>query len=151
MTIRIWPSKARDRDNDVAHVVTALLRLAAATAERTRERLGAGAYEADFAAGERLRLDEAITFALEEKPEYISAEVRAARPRTELAKREIEVGWLVAEGLTNKEIAARLFLSDRTIESHVRHILNKLGLASRVQIASWFSRDESHVTSVGSH
>ncbi len=127
-----------------------MVKLAAATAESTRERLGARTYAADFAAGERMRLDEAIAFALEEKPEYIPPEARAARPRTELAKREIEVGRLVAEGLTNKEIAARLFLSDRTIESHVRHILNKLGLASRVQIASWFSRDESHATSVGS-
>jgi non-specific serine/threonine protein kinase len=127
-----------------------VVKLAAATAERTRDRLGAGAYAADFAAGERMRLDEAIAFALEERPEYTPADARTSHPRTELAKREIEVGRLVAEGLTNKEIAARLFLSDRTIESHVRHILNKLGLASRVQIASWFSREESRATSVGS-
>jgi DNA-binding NarL/FixJ family response regulator len=68
-----------------------------------------------------------------------------------LAKREVEVGRLVAEGLTNKEIASRLFLSDRTVESHVRHILNKLGLTSRVQIASWFSRDDSQATSASLH
>jgi predicted ATPase/DNA-binding CsgD family transcriptional regulator len=123
--------------------------LAAATAERAAEMLGASAYAADFAVGERMSLDDAMAFALEEKAEYLPAEPRAARG-TELAKREIEVGRLVAEGLTNKEIAARLFLSDRTVESHVRHILNKLGLTSRVQIASWFSRAESQSSSVGS-
>ena len=127
-----------------------VLELAASTDERARKVLGAHNYAEEFAAGERMRLDEAIAFALEEDPESIRMEAGAARPPGELAKREIEVGQLVTEGLTNKEIAARLFVSDRTIESHVRHILNKLGLTSRVQIASWFSQQESRTTSVGS-
>ena len=56
-----------------------------------------------------------------------------------LGAREEEVGTLVAQGLSNKDIAARLFLSVRTVETHVHHVLNKLGVNSRTQIAVWFS------------
>jgi DNA-binding NarL/FixJ family response regulator len=43
------------------------------------------------------------------------------------------------DSLSNKEIAARLFLSVRTVETHVHNLLNKLGVNSRTQIAVWFS------------
>jgi DNA-binding CsgD family transcriptional regulator len=56
-----------------------------------------------------------------------------------LAKREAEVARLVADGLTNKQIGARLFISERTVENHVRNIMNKLGFSSRAQIAGWIS------------
>jgi DNA-binding NarL/FixJ family response regulator len=56
-----------------------------------------------------------------------------------LAKREADVARLVAEGLSNKQIGARLFISERTVDSHVRGILNKLGFNSRAQIASWMA------------
>ena len=55
-----------------------------------------------------------------------------------LSPRELEVASLVADGLTNKQIAAKLFLSGRTAQNHVQHILTKLGLENRTQIASWF-------------
>ena len=45
----------------------------------------------------------------------------------------------VADGLSNKEIGARLFISERTVESHVRSIMNKLGFNSRAQIAGWMT------------
>lgn len=54
-----------------------------------------------------------------------------------LTKREREVSDLIADGLTNKEIAGRLFVSQRTVEGHVEHTLAKLGFGSRVQIAAW--------------
>ena len=54
-----------------------------------------------------------------------------------LAKREAEVARLVAEGLSNKQIGGRLFISERTVDSHVRSVLNKLGFNSRAQIAAW--------------
>jgi DNA-binding CsgD family transcriptional regulator len=57
-----------------------------------------------------------------------------------LTAREQEVAALVAEGLTNPEIAARLVLSRRTVEKHVEHVLAKLQLATRAQIATWAVR-----------
>jgi DNA-binding NarL/FixJ family response regulator len=55
-----------------------------------------------------------------------------------LSPREREVAALVAEGRTNKEIAAALYLSERTAQNHVQHILTKLGVANRTQIAAWY-------------
>ena len=57
--------------------------------------------------------------------------------RDGLSLREREVAELVAMGLSNKEIAARLHLSVRTVESHVRHALTKTGLVNRTQLATW--------------
>ena len=65
--------------------------------------------------------------------------IGAQRKGVVLGAREEEVGTLVAQGLSNKDIAARLFLSVRTVETHVHHLLNKLGVNSRTQIAVWFS------------
>ncbi|TCO48511.1 putative ATPase [Kribbella antiqua] len=57
-----------------------------------------------------------------------------------LSVRELEVAGLVAEGLTNRQIAARLVISERTAQNHVQHILTKLGFATRSQIAAWSTR-----------
>jgi DNA-binding CsgD family transcriptional regulator len=54
-----------------------------------------------------------------------------------LSAREAEVAKLVAEGLTNRQIAERLVISERTAQNHVQHILTKLGFTSRSQIAAW--------------
>jgi non-specific serine/threonine protein kinase len=54
-----------------------------------------------------------------------------------LTGRQREVAALVAQGLTNREIAEALIVSERTVHSHVRAILNRLALTSRTQIASW--------------
>lgn len=59
------------------------------------------------------------------------------RSSLQLTPREREVAELVGQGLTNREIAARLYLSERTAENHVQHILTKLDLANRSQIAVW--------------
>lgn len=58
-------------------------------------------------------------------------------PGVALTRRELEVADLVAQGLTNREIASRLFLSERTAQNHVQHILDKLDLPNRSQIALW--------------
>jgi DNA-binding CsgD family transcriptional regulator len=54
-----------------------------------------------------------------------------------LSKRELDVARLVASGMTSRAIAERLFLSERTVESHLEHILTKLGFSSRAQVAGW--------------
>ena len=54
-----------------------------------------------------------------------------------VSPREQEIAALIARGLRDREIAAALVLSERTVHAHVRHLLAKLGLASRGQIAAW--------------
>jgi non-specific serine/threonine protein kinase len=88
--------------------------------------------EADrvWAQGWRLGMDDAIALA------FGSAKPRPTGP-TGLSARELEVVRLVSDGLSNKAVAARLHLSVRTVESHVRHALAKLRLDNRTQLATW--------------
>ena len=61
----------------------------------------------------------------------------AASAGAGLSPRELEVAALVARGLTNKQIGETLFVSERTAENHVQHILVKLGFSNRSQSAAW--------------
>ena len=65
-----------------------------------------------------------------------------------LSRRELEIAGLVAEGLTNREIAGRLFISERTVDGHLEHVREKLGVNTRAQIAAWVVRHDmvSHET-----
>lgn len=54
-----------------------------------------------------------------------------------VTRRELEIAQLIAAGLSNREIARKLFLSERTVDNHVQHLLNKLTFHSRAQIAAW--------------
>ena len=65
-----------------------------------------------------------------------------SRPPTPLTPREQDVAALVAKGLTNREIAGQLYLSERTAQNHVQHILTKLLLANRSQIAVWVTANQ---------
>jgi DNA-binding CsgD family transcriptional regulator len=69
--------------------------------------------------------------------EALLDDLTAAAGTALLSSREREVAALVARGLTNREIAHTLFVSERTAENHVQHILVKLGFGSRAQIAAW--------------
>jgi non-specific serine/threonine protein kinase len=102
--------------------------------------LGARALESEAETGRMLPRAEAIAYGLGEKA------LRPGAPSTTnanspLSKRELEVARLVAGGLSNKEIGSRLFLSERTGETHVSKILNRLGINSRVEIASWVAQE----------
>jgi non-specific serine/threonine protein kinase len=82
-----------------------------------------------------LAFDDAIAYALQQKPQ--AEPPPANTDTTTLTRRQREVADLVAEGLTNKEIADRLVISPRTADTHVEHILTKLGFTTRTQIATW--------------
>jgi predicted ATPase/DNA-binding CsgD family transcriptional regulator len=108
----------------------------ASAKQLARESLGPAAFETEYAAGKRMTRDEALRLALGEAApaQGTSANGTDASP---LAKREVEVAGLIADGMSNKQIAARLFISEATVASHVRHIMDKLGFNSRSQIAVW--------------
>ena len=63
--------------------------------------------------------------------------VEVKRLNARLSQRELVVARLVAEGLSNRQIAKRLFISERTAESHLERVRNKLGVHNRAQIAAW--------------
>ncbi len=59
----------------------------------------------------------------------------------ELTGRELEILSMVGDGMTSKEIADRLFISENTVRNHIRNILDKLGLSSRFEAAQWAYRE----------
>jgi DNA-binding CsgD family transcriptional regulator len=65
---------------------------------------------------------------------------REAHGLASLSEREREIAALVGDGLTNREIGARLFLSEKTIETHLTRVFQKLGVRSRAQVAAEVAR-----------
>lgn len=93
-------------------------------------------FDAAWSEGATLSTEEAIAYALRGRGER-------KRPTTgwgSLTPAELDVVRLVAEGIPNKDIATRLFVSPRTVQSHLRHVYYKLGLTSRVQLAKEAAR-----------
>ncbi|MGW5360152.1 ATP-binding protein [Actinopolymorpha pittospori] len=109
---------------------------------RTRHALGAEAFDAALKKGAELPRDEVIARALAEKTSPPGT--TAARPESALTltKRERQVAGLVAEGMTNREVATTLVISQRTAETHVENILTKLGFTSRTQIVAWVAQQQ---------
>jgi len=96
-------------------------------------------FDAAWAEGASLSTEEAIAYAQRGRGER-------KRPSTgwaSLTPTELDVVRLVADGIPNKDIATRLFVSPRTVQSHLRHVYNKLGLTSRVQLAQEAARQLS--------
>jgi non-specific serine/threonine protein kinase len=102
--------------------------------QRTRDALGEPAYRAAFTRGAQMPLDEAIAHALEQPWRTTPADPLAAA--TPLTRREGEVADLIAQGLTNKEIAAKLVISPRTAEARSRG----LGANHKLTSATWTCR-----------
>jgi non-specific serine/threonine protein kinase len=109
-----------------------------------RARLGEAGFQAAWAAGQSVSLDDAIAVALETnnpegRPETGQRPVQATGP---LTLRERQVATLIARGRSNRGIAQELVITEATAAKHIEHILNKLGLSSRAQIAVWVAQHE---------
>ncbi|MBV9353894.1 MAG: hypothetical protein JO023_00055, partial [Chloroflexi bacterium] len=116
-----WPSERRYLDGWLA------------VARRT---LGPSAYQRAWDDGRASTLDQAVSLA----EALLVVPPAAAAPTEVLSPREQEVAVLLAQGLTNKQIASELVVSPATVRSHVEHILDKLDLRSRAQVATWASQ-----------
>jgi DNA-binding NarL/FixJ family response regulator len=106
--------------------------------EVAKAALGDSAQQACLEDGRRLSRDAAIALALGEAAPASTAG-KAGTGAGPLTNREAEVAHLVADGLSNRQIAARLLISDHTVDSHIRRILSKLGVRSRTQVATWIA------------
>ncbi|WP_246154715.1 ATP-binding protein [Saccharopolyspora hirsuta] len=111
---------------------------------RARAALGEGAFAELAAETANLPLLEGLATAVGGKPR--PAPVRREPQRGPLTRREFQVAEAVSQGLSNKEIAARLVISQRTAEAHVEHILTKLDFGSRTQIAAWIAGQQEAAT-----
>ena len=105
---------------------------------RTREALGEQEYAAAASAGAALPFHDAVVLALGRRSGTSRPRDRAGdESAVRLTRREREIAGLLAQGLSNREIAETLVMAQRTAEGHVARILGKLGLSSRDQVAAW--------------
>jgi len=108
-----------------------------------RAQLNQAMWEAAWAEGRAMTPEEAVEYALSEEEKPLPSvspppeESLDGRQPAKLTRRQQEVAALVGRGLTNRQIAEELSISERTVDAHLREILGKLGLDSRVQIAAW--------------
>jgi DNA-binding NarL/FixJ family response regulator len=112
--------------------------LAGLDRQRPRAAMGAGAFESGYSAGRALDLAQVLAA-------LVCTDAAAGQPQaavsgeavTVLTPRERDVLKLVAQGLSNSDIARRLVLSEHTVHRHLANILRKLGLSSRAAAAAW--------------
>jgi predicted ATPase/DNA-binding CsgD family transcriptional regulator len=107
-------------------------------ADAARNSLGEERFDALTGRGYAMSLSVALAVARSEAPAAPPADTAASGAAVKsLTRREKEIAELVADGLGNREIAERLYLSKRTVDSHLEHIFTKLGFTSRTQVTAW--------------
>jgi DNA-binding NarL/FixJ family response regulator len=110
-----------------------------------RSRLDESVFSNAWAEGSAMTLGEAIGYALHgERPTSPASHLMAHEPvaggrQVVLTRREQEIAILIAEGLTNRQIASELSISEHTVASHVAKAMKKLGLSSRTRLAAWMA------------
>jgi non-specific serine/threonine protein kinase len=106
-----------------------------------REALGDAEFRSAWEAGRAMSTEQAVELALAAEqplPEQPDRSQHGSKQHvTELSPREQQVAALLVQGLTNRQIAEQLVVTDRTVAAHIEHILDKLGFASRHQVAAW--------------
>ncbi len=102
-----------------------------------QDALGEGRYAALFRGGAAQPLDRIVRLAASDDDELPTA----PDPPDPLTEREREIAVLVAEGMSNRDIARQLAIAKRTVDAHLRHIFVKLGISSRVRLATWLDPD----------
>ena len=141
---RLWGAAGSLREAIGASLSPVEVRAFQPYVEAARAGLDAAAWDGAWSEGRAMTVDEAAAYALArgERPARpkrspISKNPSSGRqPEGVLTRREREVALLLARGLTNRQIAAELTISERTITTHVDHILRKLGATSRSQVAA---------------
>jgi len=140
---RLWGAAMALRETIGIHWGTAERILHEPLLEAARSRLDKALWEAALSEGKAMRLEEAVEYALSEEETTPASSQVPERPLTAqqftLTRREQEIATLVAHGLTNRQVALELSISEHTVATHLRRILKKLGLRSRSQVATWIT------------
>jgi non-specific serine/threonine protein kinase len=104
------------------------------------EGLGQRPYDLAYERGLTMAIDDVVAFAVEDRrPSPAVAATVKPKNEARLTKRELEIARLIAQDMTSRDIASKLFISERTVEAHVTNMLNKLGLNSRIELARWLA------------
>ncbi len=127
-----------------ARVTTVFQNMAAFHEEcehNARTALGDRRFDAAHQQGQTMGMDAAVAYALGEPA---TGAAHPADHPVNLTRRERQVAELVAQGLSNRQIATKLVISQRTAQGHVENILTKLAFTSRAQIAAWVVENAKH-------
>ena len=115
------------------------------TLAAARARLGPSAFMSAREAGRAMSPEQRVAYAMATADHLPEAAGREDRRRADpwlglLTAREGDVAALLVRGLSNRQIASQLSITEQTAETHVKHLLSKLGLASRYQVQEWMDR-----------
>ncbi|HEV2582397.1 MAG TPA: tetratricopeptide repeat protein [Ktedonobacteraceae bacterium] len=140
-SVRLWGASDTLRTEIGAPLEPADLERYQQAVTHIRAMLGEEAFGELWEAGRAMPLDQAVLYALSEEPS--GAEMPSpAKSSALLSQREWQIAKLIAEGRTNREIADTLAIAQRTVDTHVGHMLSKLGFSSRAQISGWIVEEQ---------
>jgi predicted ATPase/DNA-binding CsgD family transcriptional regulator len=133
--IRLFAAAEALRRRTHARIAEARWAAVSSALAELRRQVGWAAFTTAWGEGLRLRPAAAVAEALAAERPRSSAQDDEPTEVKSLTARQLQVAMLVAEGLTNRQIANRLAISEWTVVNHVRHVMRRLGCSSRVQVA----------------